>query len=75
MIDHRTLQNLLGRPGTDPGCDACFDVMDEVAEAQAHGEDTVRRFPEFAAHLRDCAACREDFDGLRAQLSERPDVP
>jgi len=33
------LADLLGRPGPGPGCHACVGVMDEVAEAQASGDD------------------------------------
>jgi hypothetical protein len=75
MTDHALLHRLLGHPGPDPGCEACFEVMDQVAEAQAAGEDVTRRFPEVAAHLHDCPACREDLEGLRAYLqgsSNRP---
>ena len=64
-----TLADLLGRPGPGPGCDACVGVMDEVAEAQASGDDQwARRFPEVPTHLRNCTACREDVDGLRTAL-------
>ena len=59
---------ILGHPGPDPGCAACFAIMDEVAEAQVAGEPVTSRFPEVAAHIRDCAACREDLAGLRAYL-------
>ena len=75
MTDAHLLHELLGRPSDDPGCAACFDVMDEAAEALAAGEDISRRFAHVAAHVRDCAACREDLEGLRTYLqgsSERP---
>jgi hypothetical protein len=66
-----TLDDLLGHAGHDIGCDACLDAMDEAAEACAAGEDVARRFPEVAGHLRDCPACREDFEGLAAQVAPR----
>jgi hypothetical protein len=68
MTDHELLHRLLGHAAPDAGCEACFAVMDEVAEALAAGEDIERRFPEVAAHVRDCADCREDLEGLRANL-------
>jgi hypothetical protein len=44
-------------------------MMDEVAEAQASGDDQwARRFPEVPTHLRNGTACREDVDGLRTAL-------
>ena len=69
MTDDPIRDHVLGHPGPDPGCDACFDVMDEVAEAQAAGDDQwSRRFPDVATHLLNCAACGEDIDGLRCAL-------
>jgi hypothetical protein len=59
---------LLGHPGHDRGCDAALEVVDEYVEAQAAGDDADARFPDVAAHLRDCAACREDTAGLRAAI-------
>jgi hypothetical protein len=41
----------------------------------ATGQDIARRFPEVAAHLRDCAACREDIEGLRAYLQDTAERP
>lgn len=71
MTDPQRVHDMLGHSAPDHGCDACFEVMDEVAEAQAAGEDISRRFPEVAAHVRDCAACREDLEGLRAHLEDK----
>jgi hypothetical protein len=64
-----TLHDLLGHAGPDIGCDACLEIMDQAAEARAAGEDVGRRFPDLAAHLRYCAACREDLEGLAAQIA------
>ena len=55
MTDHELLHLLLGHSAPDPGCEACFAVMDEVAEALVAGVDIVRHFPEVAAHVRACA--------------------
>lgn len=59
---------LLGRSGPDPGCDAAFEVLDGYVEALAWGGAAEERYPEVAAHLRNCAACAEDADGLLAAL-------
>jgi hypothetical protein len=64
---------LLGRGSRDPGCEECFEVLDQYAEALVRGVDVGRRFPEVVAHLAGCAACREDAVGLIAALrSETP---
>ena len=63
---------LLGR-SRDPGCDACFEVLDQYAEALAGGGNAAAQFPEVVAHLAGCDACHEDAEGLIAMLRlERP---
>jgi hypothetical protein len=61
-------ERLLGTDARDPGCDACFEVLDQYADALLGGEDADARFPDMAPHLRQCEACREDTDGLLAAL-------
>lgn len=63
------LAPLLGRPGPDPGCDAAFVELDRYCEAVRRGEDAAARYPLFAAHILNCAACREDTEGLLAALA------
>ncbi len=64
----RLLEQLLGTDSPDPGCEACFAVLDQYAEAVLRGEDVASRFPEVIAHLHDCDACREDTEGFLAAL-------
>ena len=64
------LRRLLGNALQDPGCEAGFAVMDQYAEAVVRGEDIGRTFPEVVAHLENCAACREDVEGLLAILRQ-----
>jgi len=59
---------LLGSGFRDPGCESCFEVLDQYAEALVGGGDAARLFPEVVAHLASCAACREDAAGLIAAL-------
>ena len=68
---------LLGNRSRDPGCEAGFEVVDEYAEALLQGADVARLFPEIVAHQLNCAACREDIEGLIAALRLRnlPDEP
>ena len=67
MSDER-LRRLLGNARRDLGCEAAFEVMDRYAEALLHGEDVEQAFPEVVSHLENCAACREDVEGLLAAL-------
>lgn len=62
------IDRLLGSDDRDPGCDAGLDVIDQYCEAIRRGEDAARRFPGFATHIHNCAACREDTEALLAAL-------
>lgn len=64
----RLLERLLGTESPDPGCEACFELLDQYAEAVLRGEDTVSLFPSVITHLRQCNACREDTEGFLAVL-------
>jgi anti-sigma factor RsiW len=57
---------ILGRPGPDPGCDACFDQLDRYVEAQLAGADADAVAPGLATHLEGCPACREEHASLLA---------
>ncbi|MFN8650597.1 MAG: hypothetical protein U0133_16195 [Gemmatimonadales bacterium] len=62
------IEQLLGGDDRDPGCDGAFEVLDQYVEAVRRGEDPRVRYAEFLAHIRSCAACREDTEGLLAAL-------
>jgi hypothetical protein len=62
---------VLGSPSRDSGCEAGFEVLDQYAEALLRGEDVSRLFPEIAAHVTGCHACREDTEGLIAWLRQQ----
>ena len=64
------LQRLLGSGRRDLGCDAGFEVLDRYAEARLRGDDVEQAFPEIVTHLENCAACREDVEGLLAALRQ-----
>lgn len=57
-------ERLLHTEDRDPGCDAGFAVLDQYVEAVLHGGDAAELFPEMTIHLKQCAACREDTEGL-----------
>jgi len=70
-------KELLGDRAPDPGCDMCFEVLDQYAEALLRRDDVQRLFPHVIAHLAGCPACREDTEGLLAVLRREafPDGP
>ena len=64
----RPLERLLGTDNRDPGCEGAFEVLDQYVEAVRRGEDPRHRYADFVTHIRHCAACREDTEGLLAAL-------
>ena len=66
-------QRLFGSDPRDPGCEACFELLDQFAESALAGADVTRLYPQVVAHIGSCEACREDTEGLLAILrGEQP---
>ena len=63
------LGRLLGPPGPEVGCDACFEELDRYVELELSGTDADAALPGFRAHLAGCPACREEHESLRALVS------
>ena len=64
------LGRLLGPGQREVGCDECFDQLDRYVELELAGADAEAVVPGFRAHLAGCPACREDYESLRAFLSD-----
>ena len=62
------IDTLLGDPQTDPGCDEVMSRLAVWAEQTHAGLDAAANLPALATHLQNCAACREDAEGLVAIL-------
>jgi hypothetical protein len=67
-VTDRLLDSLLGSRDPDPGCEGAFELLDQYAEAVRRGANPSLHYPEIVAHLHNCAACREDAEGLLAAL-------
>jgi len=76
-VSNERITRWLGSEGRDPGCEGCFEVLDEYADALLRGVDAAGSFPEVIVHLESCAACREDTEGLLAALrgEQTPEEP
>jgi len=59
------MSDLLGPPGPEIGCDACFELLDEYVDAELAGAAADERVPGMGAHLAGCPACREEYESLR----------
>ena len=75
MTSDGIIDILLGGPDPDPGCDATMSQLAAWADQKQAGLDADAAFPGVAAHLRYCAGCREDAEGLLAALAEQHDQP
>ena len=64
----RIINTLLGDAHPDPGCDEVMSRLAVWAEQARAGLDVAANLPELATHLKNCAACREDAEGLIATL-------
>jgi hypothetical protein len=70
MIDDlQRLRGILGPPGPELTCEACFEALDRFVELDLAGADAEAAVPGMLAHLEGCPACREDRESLRALVS------
>ena len=74
-MTQRPLEHLLGTSDHDPGCEGAFEVFEQYVEAVRRGADVQVRFADIIAHIRNCAACREDTEGLLAALADLEQPP
>jgi hypothetical protein len=66
MNERDPLTRLLGFSGNDAGCEGGMAVIAEYVEVELSGRNAAELFPGLAAHLRNCAACAEDYEGVVA---------
>lgn len=66
----QTLANLLGPGEPEIGCDECFAELDRFVELELEGADADNAVPGLRAHLAGCAACREEYESLKALLGD-----
>lgn len=71
------LIHLLGTDAADPGCDAAFEALDQLAETILEGRDPGQAFASILTHAAQCTACREDTEGYLTALREiaLPEAP
>jgi hypothetical protein len=72
-MTHLDLEKFLGDSGADPGCDAAGETMDAYCEAIVNGTMLPEQSDAFLRHMRNCAACWEDTEGLLSFLRQEKD--
>jgi hypothetical protein len=68
MTGYEALDRFLQTDPADVGCDEAMGVLHILAELVAAGTHAEPRYRGVAAHLRACAPCGQDFDGLLAAI-------
>lgn len=68
MNEPNALERFLTTDPEDPGCAKALEMLDAYVDTLLAGGDPAARFPDIAAHLRDCGPCAEDFEGLVAAV-------
>jgi hypothetical protein len=53
----------------DAGCAQTIELLHVYVDATLDGDEPERRHPGVAAHLRACAPCAQDCDGLLAAVT------
>ncbi len=46
-------------------CSECFDLVSRFVELEVSGGEPAAEMPQVSQHLRQCAACREEYETLR----------
>jgi hypothetical protein len=52
------------------GCDGCFELMDQLAQAELDGREVPKALEMVQIHLEQCKCCRDEYDALLTALRE-----
>ncbi len=52
------------------GCNGCFELMDQFAQAELEGRDVPEALEVVRVHLEQCKRCRDEYDALLTALRE-----
>ena len=52
------------------GCNGCFELMDQFAQAELEGRDAPEALEVVRVHLEQCKCCRDEYNALLTALRE-----
>ena len=52
------------------GCNGCFELMDQFAQAELEGRDVPEALEIVRVHLEQCKCCRDEYNALLTALRE-----
>ena len=67
---HEVLDRFLRTDPADAGCQQAIATLHAYVELAAAGEQPDARYPGIGTHLRACAPCGDDYDGLLITVVE-----
>ena len=50
------------------GCNGCFELMDQFAQAELEGREMPQALEMVRIHLEQCKCCRDEYDALLTAL-------
>ncbi len=59
------LRNIYETQDVEISCTECFDLVSQFVELEISGLDVAAELPQVKQHLRQCRACREEYETLR----------
>jgi len=59
------LHNIYQTQDEEISCTECFDLVSSFVELEVSGGNPAAKMPQVVQHLRQCAACREEYEALR----------
>ncbi len=59
------LRNVYHTQEEEISCTECFDLVSSFVELELSGGNPAAKMPQVVQHLRQCAACREEYETLR----------
>ncbi len=59
------LRNIYQTQEEEISCTECFDLVSSFVELELSGGNPAAKMPQVVQHLRQCAACREEYETLR----------
>jgi hypothetical protein len=71
------LRNIYDTRDEEISCTECFDLVSHFVELEVSGQDAAAQMPQLKQHLKQCRACRDEYEALRDLrfLEEKGDLP
>ena len=71
------LRNIYDTQDDEISCTECFDLVSRFVELESAGRDAAADMPHVQQHLKQCRACRDEYEALRdlRRLEDKGELP